>query len=69
MLNLTTHGILAEIQFTISLSISSLKTVKIKIYTTVILSAVLYGREILSFTLRDKHKCRVFVNRELKTII
>jgi hypothetical protein len=42
------------------------KNVKIKIYKTVILPAVLYGWETLSLTLGEEHRLRVFENRVLK---
>jgi hypothetical protein len=41
---------------------------KIKIYKTVILPVVLYGRETWSFTLREEHRLRVFENRVLRRI-
>jgi hypothetical protein len=43
-------------------------TVKTKIYKTIILPVVLYGCEILSLTLREKHRLRVFENRVLMRI-
>jgi hypothetical protein len=42
--------------------------VKIKIYKTIILCVVLYGRKTLSFTLREEHRSRVFENRLLGRI-
>jgi hypothetical protein len=42
--------------------------VKIKIYKTIILSVVLYGRETWSLTLRKGHRLRVFENRVLRRI-
>jgi hypothetical protein len=42
--------------------------VKIKIYKTTILSAVLYGCETWSLTLREDHRLRVFENRVLRSI-
>ena len=39
---------------------------KIKIYRTVILPGVLYGREIWSLTLREVRRLRVFENRVLR---
>jgi hypothetical protein len=42
--------------------------VKIKIYKTIILHAVLYGCETLSLTLREEHTLRVFESRVLKRI-
>jgi len=49
-----------------SLSSSLLsKKLKIKIYRTIILPAVLYGCETWSLTLRDERTLRVFENRVL----
>jgi hypothetical protein len=42
--------------------------VKIKIYKTIILSVVLYRCEILSLTLREEHRLRVFEKRVLRRI-
>ena len=42
------------------------KTLKIKIYRTIILPVVLYGRETWLVTLREEHRLRVFENRELR---
>jgi hypothetical protein len=44
------------------------KTVKLRIYKTVILPVVLYGCETLSLTLREEHRLRVFENRVLRRI-
>jgi hypothetical protein len=44
------------------------KNLKIKIYRTVILPVVLYGCETWSLTLGEKHRLRVFENRELRRI-
>jgi hypothetical protein len=44
------------------------KNIKIKIYRTIILPVVLYGCEIWSLTLREKHRLRVFENRVLRKI-
>jgi hypothetical protein len=44
------------------------KNTKIKIYRTIILPLVLYGRETWSFTLREEHRLRVFENRVLRRI-
>jgi hypothetical protein len=41
---------------------------KIRIYTAVILSVVLYGCETWSLTLREGHRLRVFENRVLRRI-
>jgi hypothetical protein len=42
--------------------------VKVKIYKTIILPAVLYGCETWSLTLREEHRLRVFENRILRRI-
>jgi hypothetical protein len=42
--------------------------VKVKIYKTIILPVVLYGRETWSITLREEHRLRVFENRVLRGI-
>jgi hypothetical protein len=44
------------------------KNVKVRIYKTIILPVVLYGRETWSLTVREEHKLRVFENRVLKRI-
>jgi hypothetical protein len=44
------------------------KTIKIKIYRTIILPVVLYGCETWSFTLREECRLRVFENRVLRMI-
>jgi hypothetical protein len=44
------------------------KNLKIKIYKTVILPAVLYGCETWSLTLVEEHRLRVFENRMLRKI-
>jgi hypothetical protein len=44
------------------------KYLKIKVYRTIILSVVLYGRETLSLTLREERKLRVFENMVLRRI-
>jgi hypothetical protein len=38
------------------------KNLKIRIYKTIILPVVLYGRETWSLTLREEHRLRVFEN-------
>ena len=43
------------------------KNLKIKIYRTVILPVVLYGCEILSLTLREERRLRLFENRVMRT--
>jgi len=45
-----------------------LKNLKINIYKTIILLAVLYGCETWSLTLREERKLRVFENMELRKI-
>ena len=44
------------------------KTLKIKIYRTIILPAVLYGCETWSLTLREERRLRVFENRVLRRV-
>jgi hypothetical protein len=44
------------------------KDIKIKIYRTIILPAVLYGCENWSLTLREEHRVSVFENRVLRRI-
>jgi hypothetical protein len=44
------------------------RNVKVKIYKTIILPAVLYGCETWSLTLREEHRLRVFDNRVLRRI-
>ena len=44
------------------------RNLKIKIYRTIILPVVLYGRETWSLTLRQEHRLRVFENRVLRRI-
>jgi hypothetical protein len=44
------------------------RNIKVKIYKTIILSAVLYGCETWSLTLREEHRLRMFENRVLRRI-
>jgi hypothetical protein len=44
------------------------KNLGIKIYRSIILPVVLYGRETLSLTLREEHRLRVFENRVLRRV-
>ena len=44
------------------------KTLKIKIYRTIILPVVLYGCETCSLTLREERRLRVFENRVLRKV-
>jgi hypothetical protein len=44
------------------------KSIKIRIYKTIILPVVLYGCETWSLTLREVHRLRVFENRVLRRI-
>jgi hypothetical protein len=44
------------------------KNLKIRIYKTIILPVVLYGREIWSLTVREEHRLRVFEDRVLRRI-
>jgi hypothetical protein len=59
---------LATIQFRTVFFSSAIKTVKIKIYKTIILPVALYGRTTRSLTLREEHRLRVFENRVLRGI-
>jgi hypothetical protein len=43
--------------------------IKIKIYRTIILPVVLYGREAWSLTLREEHRLRLFETRVLRRIL
>jgi hypothetical protein len=47
---------------------SAVENLKIRIYKTIILPAVLYGCETCSLTLREEHRLRVFENRVLRRI-
>jgi hypothetical protein len=44
------------------------KNVKVRIYKTIILSVVVYGRETWSLALREESELRVFGNRVLRRI-
>jgi hypothetical protein len=44
------------------------KSLKIRIYRTIILSMALCGCETWSLTLREEHRLRVFENRVLRRI-
>ena len=44
------------------------KSIKMKIYRTIILSVVLYAFETWSLTLREKRRLRVFGSRALRKI-
>jgi hypothetical protein len=44
------------------------KKLKVKIYKTIILPAILYRSEMRSFTLREEHRLRVFKKRVLRRI-
>ena len=57
-----------SVQSLLSSSLLS-KSVKIKIYRTIILLIVLYGCETWSLTLREESKMRVFENRVLRRIV
>jgi hypothetical protein len=56
---------LNSVQNLLSSSLLS-KTLKIKIYRTIILPVVLYGCETWSLTLREERRLRVFDNRVLR---
>jgi hypothetical protein len=45
-----------------------LKSIKIKVYSNIILPVVSYGCEARSLTLREKHRLRLIENRVLKEI-
>ena len=45
------------------------KNIKIEIYRTIVLPAVLFRREIWSLTLREEHRLRVFENRVLRRML
>jgi hypothetical protein len=44
------------------------RNLKVKIYKTIIVPVVLYGRETWTLTLREQHRLRVFENRVLRRI-
>jgi hypothetical protein len=44
------------------------KTIRIRVYKTIILPVVLYWRETWSVTLKEEHRLRVFENRVLRRI-
>jgi len=44
------------------------KKIKIKVYITIILPVLLYGRETWSLTLREERRLRVFENRVLRRV-
>jgi hypothetical protein len=48
--------------------LSAVKNLKIRVYKTIILPVVLYGRETWSLPLREDHRLRVFENRVLRRI-
>jgi len=56
-----------SVQNLLSFSLLS-KNMKIKIYRTIILPAVLYGCETWLLTLREEHRLRVFKNKVLRRI-
>ena len=45
-----------------------MKSLKVKIYRTIILPVVVYGCETWSLTLREEHRLRVFENRVLRIL-
>jgi len=45
-----------------------IKNIKIKIYRNIIMSVLLYGREIWSLTLREERRLRVFENSVMRKI-
>ena len=44
------------------------KNIKVKIYRTIILPVVLYGRETWSLTLREERRLKLFENRVLRRV-
>jgi hypothetical protein len=61
------QGMLAIIRYRTFQSSSLLsKNINIKVYRTIILSAVLYGCKTWYLTLRERHRLRVFENRVLR---
>jgi hypothetical protein len=48
--------------------LTNVYNIKIRIYKTNVLPAVLYGCETWSLTLREEHRLRVFENRVLRRI-
>jgi hypothetical protein len=44
------------------------RSLKVKIYKTIVLPVVLYGCETWSLTLREGHRLRIFENRVLRRI-
>jgi hypothetical protein len=46
----------------------AVKNVTVRIYKTIILPVILYGRETWSLTVREEHKLKVFENRVLRRI-
>ena len=61
------HAYYHSVQNILSL-ISLSRNTEIKIHRTVILPVVLYGCEVLSLILREKHRLRMFKNRVLQKI-
>jgi hypothetical protein len=47
---------------------SAVQKYKSRIYKTIILSVLLYGRETWSLTLREEHRLRVFENMVLRRV-
>ena len=47
---------------------SIVRTLKVKIYRTIILPVVQYGSETWSLTLREERRLRVFENRVLRRV-
>jgi hypothetical protein len=64
------YGIFVSAYYNIGLLMSRLlsRNIKVKIYKTIILPAVLYGCETWSLTLREQQRLRVFENRILRRI-
>ena len=58
-----------SIQEEIRSRLKSAIALKIEIYRTIILPAVLYGRKTWLLTLREEYRLRVFENRVLRRIL
>jgi hypothetical protein len=58
--------VLATVRFSLLSSRLLSRNLKVKIYKTKFLPAVLYGCETWSLTLREEHRLRVFENRVLR---
>jgi hypothetical protein len=61
------NGCYHSVQSLLSFRLLS-RSVKVKIYKTIIMPVVLYGCETWTLTLREEHRLRVFENRILRRI-